>query len=73
MGNGAFSSGVKRPKREADHLTSSDKINNAWCFNFSPPYVFVIWCLSTEQLYRLYQVNLSVFTPVRFRSLFIQV
>jgi hypothetical protein len=36
---GALSSGVKRPRREADHSHPSKK--NAWSHNSAPPYVFM--------------------------------
>jgi hypothetical protein len=43
---GALSLGVKRPGREADHSPpSSAEVKNAWSYTFTPPYVFMKWCL----------------------------
>jgi hypothetical protein len=34
---------VKRAKREADHSPpSSTEVINAWCYTFTPPYVFMV-------------------------------
>jgi len=45
-GNRGFVLGVKRPGREADHLSlSSDEVRNAWTYPSTPPYVFMAWCL----------------------------
>jgi hypothetical protein len=39
---GAFSSGLKRPGREADHASlSSDEVKNEWIYNSNPPYAFI--------------------------------
>jgi hypothetical protein len=43
---GVFTSGVKRPRREADHPPqSSAGIKNAWSYTSTPPYVIMEWCL----------------------------
>jgi hypothetical protein len=43
---GALSLGVKRPRREADHLPpSSVEVKNAWSYTSTPQYVFMAWCL----------------------------
>jgi hypothetical protein len=43
---GAFSLGVKRPGREADHSPlSSAEVKNAWSYTSTPQYVFRAWCL----------------------------
>jgi hypothetical protein len=42
MGTGAFSSGVKRPGREADHLPpASAEIKKTQVCTSTPPYVFI--------------------------------
>jgi len=41
-----FSSGIKRPEREAGHLPpSSAEVKNAWSYTFTPPYAFIAWYL----------------------------
>jgi hypothetical protein len=44
---GAFSLGVKRPGREADHssASSAERSRNAWSYISTPQYVFMAWCL----------------------------
>jgi hypothetical protein len=43
---GAVSPGIKRPRREADHSTSSSAdVKNTWIYTSTPPYVFTAWCL----------------------------
>jgi hypothetical protein len=40
---GALSPGVKRSVREADHTPPSNaKVRNAWNYNSTPPYVFMV-------------------------------
>jgi hypothetical protein len=37
---------VNQPEHEADHShPSSAKIKNVWNYNFTLPYVFMVWCL----------------------------
>jgi hypothetical protein len=40
-----LSPGVKRPGREADHSTPRAKVKNAWRYNSTLQYVFMVWCL----------------------------
>jgi hypothetical protein len=45
---GAFSSGVRRPGREASASASasaSAEVKNAWRYTSTPQYVFMAWCL----------------------------
>jgi len=43
---GTVSPKVKRPVRKGDHSRpSSAQIKNAWSYNSSPQYVFMVWCL----------------------------
>jgi hypothetical protein len=45
---GAVSLGVKRLRREADHLPpASAKVKKMWTYTFTPPYVFMAY-LSTR-------------------------
>jgi len=40
----AFSHGVKRPKREADHFPSSSaEVNNRWSYTSTQPHIFMAW------------------------------
>jgi hypothetical protein len=42
----ALSSGVKRPRREADHSPPTNTVlKNTWIHTSTPPYVFMAWCL----------------------------
>jgi len=42
----SLSPGVKRSGRKADYWPpGSVEIKNAWTYNSTPPYVFVVWCL----------------------------
>jgi hypothetical protein len=42
---GALSLGVKRPGREADHLSpSSVEVKNAWSHTSTSQYAFMAWC-----------------------------
>jgi len=46
MCTGALSPGVKLPGRETDHsATPSAKDKNAWSYNSTPSYVFMVWNL----------------------------
>jgi hypothetical protein len=43
---GAFSLGIKRPGREADHSPpSSAEVKNAWSYTPTLQYAFMAWCL----------------------------
>jgi len=52
VGNGILSQGVKWLECEADHypLTSAE-VMKAWSYTFTPPYIFMVWCLS---MYRIH-------------------
>jgi len=40
-----FVSGIKRLRREDDHLlNSSAEVKNAWSYTSTPHYVFMEWC-----------------------------
>jgi hypothetical protein len=42
MGTGAFSPGVKRLRREADHSPSTNaEIKKIWIYTSTPPYAFM--------------------------------
>jgi hypothetical protein len=42
----AFSAGIKRPGHKADQLPQSKaELKNKWNYDFTPPYVFMPWCL----------------------------
>jgi hypothetical protein len=42
----SLSLGVKRPGREADYSPpSSAEVKYPWSYTFTPPYVFMAWCL----------------------------
>jgi hypothetical protein len=46
MGTGDLPPGVKRLRREADHLPpTSAEIKNTWIYASNPPYSFMAWCL----------------------------
>jgi len=46
VGTGGFFAVVKRPGRGADHSSpSSADVKNEWSCTFTPPYVFIAWCL----------------------------
>jgi hypothetical protein len=36
--------GLKRPGREADNSPPSIVVKNAWSYNSTPHYVFILWC-----------------------------
>jgi hypothetical protein len=58
---GALSPGMKRPGRETNHSPPySTEVKNTWSYNFSPPYVYIAWCLVEyeRQLY-FYFVSMS--------------
>jgi len=41
-----LSYGLKWPGHEADHSPlSGAEVNNVWSYTFTPPYVFIAWCL----------------------------
>jgi hypothetical protein len=43
---GALSPGVKWPGNEANHAPpSSAEVRKAWSYTFTPPYIFMMWCL----------------------------
>jgi len=43
---GALSLGVKRQGREAYHSPpSATEVKQVWSYTFTPPYVFMAWCL----------------------------
>jgi hypothetical protein len=43
---GILSPGIKRPGREADHLSpTSAEVKNTWSYTSTPQYVFMIWLL----------------------------
>jgi hypothetical protein len=49
---GALSLGVKRPRREADHSsTSIAEVKNARTYTSTPPYVFMAWDLDKHREY----------------------
>jgi hypothetical protein len=38
--------GIKRPELKAEHSRPcSEEVKNQWSYIFTPPYVFVAWCL----------------------------
>jgi len=38
--------GIMWPGREADHFRPSNaEVKNAWSYTFTPPYLFMAWCL----------------------------
>jgi hypothetical protein len=46
MGTGFFSAGIKRTGLEVDRSPpSSAEVKYTWRYNFTPPYVFIAWCL----------------------------
>jgi hypothetical protein len=46
LGIEALSLGVKRTEREGAHSPpSSAEYKNAWNYTFTPPHVFMVWCL----------------------------
>jgi hypothetical protein len=48
---GVFSTGVKTPRREADHSSpSTAEIKNAYIHTSTPPHVFMAWCLITQRM-----------------------
>jgi len=52
---GALSLGVKRPGREADHLSPpSAEVKNAWSYTSTPTYVFIAWCLIKHHAMKMY-------------------
>jgi hypothetical protein len=68
---GAFSLGVKRPGREADHSPpSSTEVKIAWSYTSTPQYVFMAWCLVKyrDNFTFTFQEASSVLTsyPVRY-------
>jgi hypothetical protein len=49
---GALSLEVKQLRCEADHsLPSSPEVKNAWSFISTPPYIFMVWYLSTGYIF----------------------
>jgi hypothetical protein len=50
MGTGDPSRGIKRPGHETDHSPpSSAEDMNSWSYIFTPPYVFIAWCLAEHR------------------------
>lgn len=41
--------GVKRPVREAHHYLQ--QVKNEWSFTSTTPYVFMMWCLSSNLMF----------------------
>jgi hypothetical protein len=49
---GVPSLGIKRLKREADHLPPSSAENkNVWIYSFTLPHIFIAWYLVTYRIY----------------------
>jgi len=48
--------GVKRPRREANHSPhSSAEVKNAWGYTSTPQYAFMAWCsVKTQEQLHLY-------------------
>jgi hypothetical protein len=62
---------VNRPGREADHSpSSSDEVKNAWNYTFTPPYVFVSWCLVKYKMSSWRDIQLSTEKILPYTNLF---
>jgi hypothetical protein len=47
---GALIPGIRQPGREGDYSPLSSAAKNAWSYNSTPQYIFMVWCLIKQEM-----------------------